>query len=399
MTRANVSEASLLDVNVMSTRGLRVIGVEHQAEWERVLSRSRTHDCYHLPSYHLLAGKRGEGKASLFVYQDGDHFVALPLLIRQIETVSGLESVGQGLCDATSVYGYAGPLTSKAELPDGFLDDFRGALLTAFREARIVTVFSRLHPLIAQQRILSGLGECPVLGHTVSIDLASPSDVQFSSYRKSHRYEINRLRRMGATFQDDTGLRHLDEFVSMYEATMVRAEAAGHYFFEREYFHDVVRMPGAHLFICRLEGKTICGGVFILCGGIVEDHLTGTRPEFYRLAPTKLLIDGVRLWANEQKATMLHLGGGLGSEEDSLFAFKTGFSDRRHDFSVWRWVVDKRANDRLCKEKVSWNVRRGLTCSTDDYFPAYRSPTTTATEAAGSGRSSVLVSGGQRTES
>jgi hypothetical protein len=383
----------------MSTRGLRIIGVERQAEWEGVLSRSRTHDCYHLPSYHLLACRRGEGKASLFVYQDGDRFVALPLLIRQIETVSGLESAGQGLYDATSVYGYAGPLTSKAELPDGFLDDFRGALLSAFREARIVTVFSRLHPLMAQQRILSGLGECPVLGPTVSIDLALPSDVQFARYRKNHRYEINRLRRMGATFQDDTELRHLEEFVSMYEATMVRAEAADHYFFERDYFHDVVRMPGAHLFICKLEGKTICGGVFILCGGIVEDHLTGSRPEFYRLAPTKLLIDGVRLWANEQKARVLHLGGGLGSEEDSLFTFKTGFSDRRHDFSVWRWVVDKRACDRLCKEKASWNVRKGLRSASDDYFPAYRAPTMTAADVAGPGHSSGLVSDGQRTES
>jgi hypothetical protein len=391
-------EASLLDASVMSTRGLRIIGVERQAEWEDVLSRSRTHDFYHSSSYHLLAGERGEGEPSLFVYQDGDRFVALPLLIRQIETMSGLESAGHGLYDATSVYGYAGPLTSEAELSDEFLDDFRRALRRAFREARIVAVFSRLHPLIAQRPVLSGLGECPVLGHTVSIDLTLPGDVQFSGYRKNHRYEISRLRRMGATCQDDTELRHLDEFISMYEQTMLRAEAAEHYFFERDYFRSVVRMLGAHLFVCTLEGETICGGLFMLCNGIVEDHLTGTRPEFYRLAPTKLLIDGVRLWAKEQKANVLHLGGGLGSKEDSLFTFKTGFSDRRHDFAVWRWVVDRSAYDHLCSEREAWNRRKGLRCDSGDHFPAYRSPTTTATEAAGPGRSSGLVSVGQRME-
>jgi sugar O-acyltransferase (sialic acid O-acetyltransferase NeuD family) len=386
---------SLFDADAGTRSGLRVIGAEHQAEWEELLLRARRHDFYHLPSYHLLADKRGEGKARLFVYQDRDRFVALPLLIRSIESVPGLESAGKGLYDATSVYGYAGPLTSKAELTGEFLDDFRRALLSALREARVVAVFSRLHPLIDQQAVLSGLGESQVTGRTVSIDLTLPPDVQSSQYRQGHRYEINRLRRMGATCQDDTELHHLDEFVSMYGDTMARAGATGHYLFERDYFRDIVLMSGAHLFICTLNGETICGGLFVLCGGIVQYHLSGVRPEYQKLAPTKLMIDEVRLWANEQKAAVLHLGGGLGSQGDSLFDFKAGFSDRRHEFSVWRWVVEPVTYESLCSAKEVWNRRSGLRSVTADYFPAYRSPTAPVGEAVGADNHPDLEFGGQ----
>ena len=351
---------------------LSVLRAEQEEGWQAVLGRVRQHDFYHAPSYHLLAEKGGEGEASLFVYEDGDRFVALPLLIRPIETVPGLEVAGRGLYDATSVYGYAGPLTSRAELSDEFLDDFRRALIAALRQARVVTVFSRLHPLIDQRHVLSGLGESQVIGCTISIDLTLPADVQFSQYHKSHRYEINRLRRMGAACQEDTELRHLDEFVVMYTDAMKRANAAKKYFFEREYFQDIAGMLCAHLFICTLGGETACGGIFMLCDGIVQYHLSGWRSEFQKLAPTKLLIDGVRLWANDKKATVLHLGGGLGSRRDSLFQFKAGFSDRRHDFLVWRWVVEPGAYERLCSAKEIWNRRNGLNCAPPDYFPAYR---------------------------
>jgi hypothetical protein len=354
--------------------GLRVIGAKQHAEWNGLLSRARRHDFYHLPGYHLLAEKNGQGKVALYVYEDGEHFVALPLLVRPIESVAGLESHGRGLCDATSVYGYAGPLTTEVELSNQFLGDFREALLGAFREARVVSAFSRLHPLIRQPQVLSGLGEVQVIGRTASIDLAIPNEAQFLRYRKGHRYEVNRLRRMGATCQEDVEFSHLDEFVCMYVETMKRAGAADDYFFERGYFQGIAELPCTHLFICTLGAEVICGGLFTLCDGIVQYHLSGVRSEYQKLAPTKLLIDEVRRWANEHEAIVFHLGGGLGSQEDSLFQFKAGFTDRRHEFCVWRWVVEPEVYGNLCSAKEEWNRRSGLVSAGPDYFPAYRSP-------------------------
>jgi hypothetical protein len=38
---------------------------------------------------------------------------------------------------------------------------------------------------------------------------------------------------------------------------------------------------------------------------------------------------------------LFHLGGGFGgSDEDSLFYFKSGFSDYRCEYKIWQMIVD-----------------------------------------------------------
>jgi len=353
---------------------LRILRAEQVDEWQAVLNRTEQYDFFHLPGYHQLAEKRGEGSARLFVYEEGDYLVALPLLIRPIEAVPGLEKTGRGYYDATSVYGYAGPVVFRTEVTAEFLNQFRNSLISTLKEIGVVAVFSRLHPLIEQHHILAGLGECPVIGRTVSIDLTLPPEVQFARYRKDHRQGVRHLKRHGVVCEIDHAFRYLDDFVNIYKETMQKANAKEYYYFDNEFFRGLAGMPEVHLFVCKLSGKVICAGLQTLCNGIVQHFLSGTRHEYRKLAPTKLLIDGVRLWAIEQKAKVLHLGGGRGSQEDSLFLFKAGFSDRRHDFAVWRWIVEPEIYEKLCSEKERWNRRNGFQCASIDYFPAYRAP-------------------------
>jgi hypothetical protein len=69
---------------------------------------------------------------------------------------------------------------------------------------------------------------------------------------------------------------------------------------------------------------------------------------------------------------VLHLGGGVGGADDALLHFKRGFSDRRHRFATWRWVVDPAAYRELCRSRgvpaaAAADLARG-------FFPAYRAP-------------------------
>ena len=357
---------------------LQVLQPEQHAQWMNVLAQSFQHDFYHLPAYHALAEEREEGQAHLFLYKEEQYFVAIPLLLRSIAAAPGLARIGKGWWDATSVYGYAGPIASHSNVPASVLRNFRAALRETLLGRYIVTVFSRLHPLIPQQRgLLSGLGECTPMGQTVSIDLTLPVDVQRARYRKGHKYDIKKLRRLGVICLNDQNRVYLNEFVNIYHETMHRVNASDAYFFDHTYFERLVSTPGStiQLFICLLENKAICGGLFTLCDGIVQYHLSGLRNEFRKLAPTKLLLETVRLWANERGASTFHLGGGVGSQEDSLFQFKAGFSDRRHEFAIWRWVLLPDIHDQLCQEKARWNKRNGLKPVSSGYFPAYRCAT------------------------
>ena len=114
--------------------------------------------------------------------------------------------------------------------------------------------------------------------------------------------------------------------------------------------------------------------MFTICDGIVQYHLGGTRNEFIEFSPMTLMIDTVRLWANEIGARVFHLGGGVGSKEDSLFHHKAGFSDRRHDFTTWRFIVTPNIYRELCEQRIRMNELQGLEPTSAEYFPAYRCP-------------------------
>jgi hypothetical protein len=346
------------------------------------LGRSTQYDFYLLPEYHALAEEQGEGDARLFVYTQDEYTLALPLLLRSLEGVPGFNGKGKGWKDATSVYGYAGPVASRADVPAEVIRRFQAAVHGQLRELGVVSVFSRLHPLLPQAHLLAGLGECKTLARTVSIDLTRPPEVQRSLYRKNHREGVNRLRRSGISCDRDDSPEALDEFVALYHETMRRVGAADAYFFPRSYFDNLRRRlgPRVNLFVCRREGRIISGGIYIECDGIVQYHLGGTLTEHLKLAPMKLLTDEVRLWGTAQGLKTFHLGGGATSQpDDSLLHFKMGFSDCLHQFAVWRWVLYPEVYQQLCQDRGRWNDSHGLRPALPEYFPEYRTPTVPVT--------------------
>jgi hypothetical protein len=94
--------------------------------------------------------------------------------------------------------------------------------------------------------------------------------------------------------------------------------------------------------------------------------------EHAALSPTRVVDDTARRWAAAAGARVFHLGGGVGGREDSLFQYKAGFSDRRHQFATWQWIVDASVYRQLCERRT----HTAETAATDDgdeaYFPAYR---------------------------
>ena len=348
---------------------LEAITTREDDAWAAVLASVVEHDFHHLAGYHRLAERRGEGTAELFVYRDGEYLVALPLLLRAVD-----DQDPAGPQDATSVYGYAGPVSSHDDLPREVIAGFQAGLREELVSRGVVDVFSRLHPLIEQRHIVKGLGDTVVCGPTVSIDLTLPLDDQWAGYSKGTRRLIRRALEAGVVCVHDVSLDYLADFSAMYRATMERVGAPPSYFFGDAYFEGMAAELGSvlQLFVALVDGKPAAGGLFTACDGIVQAHLGASRSEYSALSPVRVIDDSARRWAVEAGARVLHLGGGVGSQQDSLFQYKAGFSDRRHEFSVWRWVVDEAAYEELCRMRgLSYEPR---TTGGREYFPAYRQP-------------------------
>jgi len=356
---------------------MRVLTTSQSDEWLSVLRRcSAMHDVYHLPGYHAVAERRGEGEARLFAYEQAGYTIALPLIIRTLADLRGIGASANTWRDATSVYGYSGPLCSDKEIPPAVVDGFQRGLTAALQELQVVSVFSRLHPLLPEQTmLLDGLGDHQFGGATVSINLSDAPVEQRAQYDGTTRNRINRLGRLGSTCALDPEQRHLAEFVALYHETMRRVKAEQSYFFDTSYFFDLAKNlgPMLNLFVLKTaDGEVISGGLFTLCAGIVQYHLGATRDSAVKLSPMVLVLDTVRHWANQSGAHTFHLGGGVGAKTDSLFQFKARFSRQRHKFFTWRWIVTPQAYRELSEQKDRWNSERELRETSPSFFPSYR---------------------------
>ena len=92
-----------------------------------------------------------------------------------------------------------------------------------------------------------------------------------------------------------------------------------------------------------------------------------------KFSPDRFVDDTERVWAKEKGTRVFHLGGG-GSQKDSVFQYKAGFSDRRHAFFTWRWILQPDVFEELCAKKTHWNAANRLRPISAGYFPAYRCP-------------------------
>ena len=98
----------------------------------------------------------------------------------------------------------------------------------------------------------------------------------------------------------------------------------------------------------------------------MQYHLAGTDSNFAKLTPMKLIIDEARLIGNNLNVKYLNLGGGVsGSDQDSLFKFKSGFSNINYKFKVWRYIVNENIYNDL--------VKKSNTDLNSNFFPLYRS--------------------------
>jgi hypothetical protein len=335
--------------------------------WPEYL-QTTSHDFYYTANYHEFAQQQGEGEAWLAIVGTPEKFIAWPFLLR---------SMDQGLLDITSVYGYAGPLAFGCAEGERFLLDGWEALVARWREIGVVSAFCRFHPLLQNHYWVIDAPALELMrgGQTVSVDLLSSDEQSWADYRNMHRRHMNRARRAGLVCEIDCGFTNLDDFVRLYHGTMRRNSAAAEYFFSAESF-DLLRRklhPAISLHVARMGTQVAAAALVSEYQGIVQYLFGGVDDQFLEISPLKLLLESVRRWGRSRGNRVLHLGGGRGGREDSLFYFKSGFSHRLHTFYTGRCIINPALYKSLSEEHEKEARKRG-TLLDPRFFPAYRAP-------------------------
>jgi hypothetical protein len=328
--------------------------------------RGAPHDFYHLPAYVELCARHEGGRPAAFWAAEGEAAMLIPMVLRPLPPEL---DPGARWRDAVAPYGYPCPLL-RGDPGDGTV----AAMLEAFRgvgaAAGIVSAFLRLHPLLPlPEGPFRAFGALVNHGETVYLDLSLPRAMLDRQTRVNHLADVRRLEREGFRVLVDRWDR-LDDFISVYEQTMRLRAADAFYFFERGYYQELRRCLGERLHLSIVQapdGAAAAAGLFTWVDGLVQFHLSGTGEAYRRAGPAKMMLVHMRDWAKGRGGRFMHLGGGVGCQEDSLAFFKQGFSKLRARFGTFRMVLQPDRYQILLR-------RRGLAEAAGGFFPGYRQP-------------------------
>lgn len=335
--------------------------INKKHEWYNALKSIGNHDFYHTYDYHYLSKSKDE-KAVLLKYTEGNKIICFPLIIRKI--------AGTNFFDATSVYGYVGPL--QKNIDENFQNDnFSEVLNNYFIKEKIISVFSRLSPFICNQdTVLNRIGKTEKLGNIVNIDLTLELKKQRELYSKTTKRYINKCRKLCDIVISNCP-SDINSFISLYYENMNRVNAKRNYYFSKEYFLKFINSKDyktdIYFAIYKKTGEVISTALMVKTNNIVQYHLSGTKADFLHISPIRLLIDEMRINASQDNKTFFNLGGGLGNTNDGLFRFKSSFSKNFKPFKVWKHIINNEVYDSLV------NQHQHITPDCDlDFFPLYR---------------------------
>jgi CelD/BcsL family acetyltransferase involved in cellulose biosynthesis len=347
--------------------------------WQECLN-SIPHDFYHLPGYLELEAQRHHGHPKAIIVRDGGQVFFLPYIIRDCRQTIGLPQFdGEPIYDVISPYGYPGMLVNQAGQNATFIAECLNIIYDRWRAENICSAFLRLHPIInsyidpatsnPDRFVISRRGD------VVVCDLTNDAEKIWKQMRANHRTKINKLRRSGASVSMEAVDKYLDTFIDIYLETMIRVNANTAYFFTRDYFEKFCRVLGDRLHLCivQIDGETAAASLVTESNGIVQYHLGGTKTKFLPQSPTTIMFDQMIKWGQQRGARYLNLGGGLGSSQDSLYHFKSGFSARVESFMTMQSIVNQELYNHLNKMKAAALKKTIAEFESTSFFPAYRS--------------------------
>ncbi|WP_208645516.1 GNAT family N-acetyltransferase [Mucilaginibacter endophyticus] len=335
--------------------------IRNRKDWDEYINRSYAHEGFHTWYYHSL---NTEGEPLLFVYEEKEIFIALPVIKRKIEN--------SAYFDMTCVYGYAGPISNVklTDLSNITTTQFKAAFQKFMDDESSVCIFSRLHPFLNQHYLLENLGGIKDNGTTLYVDLAMSVEDQRNGYDKRLGRQIRSLRKMEYIIKEANSLQEIEDFAEMYYKNMDRLNASAVYYFDVQHFVNLLNEEYMkNKLVLIYDGPNLmCGAIILISDEIVRNHLSATAPDYLNISPSKLLTDEISLIGRRLGKKIFHLGGGVGGKEDSLFNFKKLFSTLQVKDRIWCYINNEAVyNDLVVKSGVDPNDEI-------KFFPLYRHP-------------------------
>lgn len=334
-------------------------------EWDRVVRTFKKYDVYYLSGYTKAFQINGDGEPLLFYYEDqnlrGINVVMKRDIAEDLRFKGKIEP--QKYYDLATPYGYGGWLIEG----EGDRKDLFSTYEKWCYKNQIISEFVRFHPMLNNQEGLEESYEVIGLGGTIAMDLSSP-EIIWENMTSKNRNKIRKAQKNGLQVYRAQNHEIYQVFKDIYDETMKKDQAEDYYYFAEEFYESVLEdlKNQAQIFYTKAEdGKIVAATIIIGANGMLNYHLSGSRTEYQKMAPTNLMLHEVALWGYENGYQSFHMGGGVGSAEDSLYSFKKSF----YRGEPKRYYIGKKV---LNQEVYEMLVSMRDQIDHPSFFPKYR---------------------------
>ena len=343
---------------------IKQIKTENSKEWDDIVKSFVNYDVYYLSGYADGFRIHGDGEPVLLYFKDDKTgFRAINVVMkRKISGIEGLQKAGAGYFDILTPYGYGGLLTNEYPIPDIFKAQYTDFCI----KNRIVCEFVRFNPMTDNRAACIELYDIRKLGNTVYIDLKNWEHV-WGNFTGKNRNVIRKAIKEGVTVCHTDEPWIIDEFMEIYNSTMDRDSASNYYYFKKEYYQSLIDgLKGNFQFFYAIkDGNIAAVSIIIYANKKMHYHLSASRKEFQKFAPTNLLLSEVCRYGVERGFESFHLGGGVGSKEDSLYKFKKAFNKNNDkEYYIGKKIYDINKYNELVEKRTYIND--------ENFFPKYR---------------------------
>ncbi len=342
--------------------------LDEAEKWDNIVKSFCDYDVYYLSGYVKAFEINGDGQG-LLIYFEGGNTRAINVVMKRdvscCQCFSGKLGKNE-YYDFATPYGYGGFIVEGQdyELLEREYKEF-------CETEHVICEFVRFHPILECWKQVSRIYTDIHLGETVYMDTTSEKII-WENMTSKNRNMIRKAQKNGLKVYWGRDPEIIKIFVDIYNTTMDEDEAEEYYYFKKEFYESILEdlKQNAMWFYVKKDNEIIAISIFLFANKYMNYHLSASKKEYRCLAPTNLLLYEAAIWASNHGYSTLHMGGGVGSGNDSLYKFKKSFN-RGNDteFHIGKRIFLQEEYDALVMMRQKNDDKFD---KNSQYFPAYR---------------------------
>lgn len=338
-----------------------LIAAADRRAWRAALAAFERVDVCQLPEYHQAYARRFPGaEALLWRYRAGENSLCYPFLLTPVVLRgAGGEARDTGWRDISGIYGYSGPLASRADA------DFRAEAWRAFDSwaagQKVLCEFIRFSAWVGNRDLAHPAVSVEYNRPVAIAELPADRDAWLARLGGKTRNMLRKAARAGLAARMVDARAAMPAFRALYVETMTRNRASEFFAYDDAYYDFLLELPPGELLLAAVYRgpEMVAAALGLAHRGMAFYHLGASTRDGSRDGAGNLALFELAACLIERGIGYFSVGGGRGTApDDPLYRFKRSNASTEDGFYIGKRVHDAEAYARVVKTWETMNDTR-----------------------------------------